>query len=283
MVEAYIKSFIHSVWGSRDENMFPGPHPISLERSHHDLLSKQPYVVCEKTDGIRYLLVCTTFENRKYCVLVNRAFQVRYTRLAIPRDTIIDGELVDSTFHIYDGVLVSGENIMQLNLIERLKKIEKVTHGPTMGTKLKMKKMWSLKDFASLVDVTEHNNDIDGYIFTPVYEPVRLETHESLVKWKPVERITVDFLCKNGGLYIWDRSHGYMKIQNTHEEYQDKILECKRVNGVWTLVKIREDKTYPNNRRTYMRTLVNIRESISLNELKIFIANITNGNHEVIL
>jgi len=30
--------------------------------------------------------------------------------------------------------------------------------------------------------------------------------------------------------------------------------------------KIRTDKTYPNNRRTYFRTLVNLRENIRIEE-----------------
>ena len=37
---------------------------------------------------------------------------------------------------------------------------------------------------------------IDGLVFTPVYDPIRLGTHETMFKWKPLEKNTVDFLMK---------------------------------------------------------------------------------------
>lgn len=262
--------FIHTVWRSRDAKVFPGPHPVSLERKHFRDISSQPYAVCEKTDGTRYLLVCTMFNGTRICALVNRAFQIRKISLALPVDTLLDGELVgDKVFNIYDGVIVKGENITHKNLTERLACIQSVIGGPSVGIKLKVKKMWALNEFDKLCTLTQDDPAFDGYIFTPINEPVRTETHETLFKWKPLSRITVDFLCSSNGLYIWDRNIGFVKVQNieSRPEENQKILECIKQCSTWVPIKIRTDKNHPNNRRTYLRTLVNIKEAITVDEL----------------
>ena len=48
----YAISFMESIWGTK-KGIFPGCQPISIERQHFGILSKNDYVVCEKTDGTR--------------------------------------------------------------------------------------------------------------------------------------------------------------------------------------------------------------------------------------
>ena len=64
--------FIHSAWGTiRDGKLppfFPGPQPISIERRHFDILKNSSYLVCEKTDGVRHIMMCVMIENKKICV-----------------------------------------------------------------------------------------------------------------------------------------------------------------------------------------------------------------------
>ena len=52
--------------------IFPGPQPISIERKHFKALKNEKYVVCGKTDGVRHALVCTMFNGKKVCALLNR-------------------------------------------------------------------------------------------------------------------------------------------------------------------------------------------------------------------
>ena len=59
----------HSMWGTITRNgrmppIFPGPQPVSIERVHFDKLKNNPYVVCEKTDGLRVAILAFTFNSK---------------------------------------------------------------------------------------------------------------------------------------------------------------------------------------------------------------------------
>lgn len=268
-MEQYVKDFILKTWGS-SLDMFPGPQPVSIERKHMHLLKENLYCVFEKTDGVRHLLVCVQFGQKKVCALVDRLFKIRQIRAAIPVNTLLDGELMNDTYHIYDAMLVDGENVMNEYLNKRLQKAQGILKGPSLGLRMKVKRMRFTCEFEDLVKETQGDPNIDGFIFTPIKEPVRTGTHETMFKWKPLEKITVDFLCKENGLYIWDKRIGFIKVQNfTASEHENgKILECRMDGGHWQFVKVRDDKDHPNNRRTYLRTLVNLRECIDIKEFK---------------
>ena len=47
-----------------------------LNDKHFPILKGAEYVVCEKTDGERYMMVATTFEGKPRCVFVNRSFDM---------------------------------------------------------------------------------------------------------------------------------------------------------------------------------------------------------------
>jgi mRNA capping enzyme, catalytic domain/mRNA capping enzyme, C-terminal domain len=275
-LEACMKQFIQTAWGSPDPERFPGPQPISIERVHFPILKHEPYMVCEKTDGVRHMLVCFEFENRKYCLLVNRAFEYKYTTLAVPRGTILDGELLGDEYLVYDAVMIRGQDVKSMNLLKRLEMAKSLQIPKTPGNvKVKVKQMYSLQDIRH-VNLTPHS---DGLIFTPQCDPVRIGTHEKLFKWKPNN--TIDFLVQQYGdtdgtpvygLHI----QGFMVKPLTRscamgkdpKEFDGKIVECEYGKNGWSIMKVRTDKTYPNNRRTYERTIVNIRENIQLSELK---------------
>ena len=264
-----MKQFIQTSWNSYDIDRFPGPQPISIERKHFAILTSQPYVVCEKTDGVRHMLVCYENEDgKKLCALVDRAFHVQYTTLTVPRDTILDGELVDNVYYVYDAIRIKGEDLRMKNLNERLAKARAVVRMILRQPQLQVK----VKEMVPLAEVSsiKLSEKTDGLVFTPVNEPIRMGTHETLFKWKPRNQITIDFLVKKGkDLYIQDRNVlvKQAELHTSIRPYKEgTILECDyRVNG-WTPVRERADKTYPNNRRTYDRTVVNLRENIKVEE-----------------
>ena len=86
-----------------------GTNPVALRRRHLGVLSNSEYLVSEKTDGVRYLLVCTGVQE---AVLVNRKVEL-FTVGGL--NTVSEGELLSigiaqaaslSTGTVLDGELV---------------------------------------------------------------------------------------------------------------------------------------------------------------------------------
>lgn len=262
-----IKNFISAKWNSSNSERFPGPQPVSIERKHLGLLSQNRYMVCEKTDGVRNFLICfTDSKNRKICALVNRSFDYTLHPLTIPRDTLLDGEFINDTFIIHDAVCIKGEDIRQKNLLERLTYARAVVKSvlPIASLKVTCKTMLPYSEMSKLV---LDEKTTDGVIFTPIDEPIRMGTHRTLFKWKPREKITIDFLLNDGKFCIQHESK--MLVVQRYPDHADKngIYECSFDGDIWEPMFKRNDKSHPNNKRTYERTLVNIKENIKFCEL----------------
>ena len=271
-------------WGTNN-SIFPGPQPISIERKHFSTLKYNDYVVCEKTDGVRVALLAFMFQSKKVTLLINRALVMTWVSLSLPKTahsgTLLDGELVGNHFILYDGVWVSGEDLKSKNLLERLEVVDHFVKGI-----IKMAKdtiVVTLKNFIPLQDFKEMPESpypIDGLVFTPVKDPIKLGTHETMFKWKPREKNTVDFQVKhrpNGscGLYVQEKGTLIFESELSPDRVEpwvseDAIVECRYVIDDtpmwWKPVGLRQDKTYPNNRRTFYRTMINIREDIQWEE-----------------
>jgi hypothetical protein len=295
-MEQFIIDFFHKVWGTfkdgKSPPIFPGPQPISIEKRHFPILKNGRYVICEKTDGVRHALVCTMYEGKKVAFLINRALQLTPVKLSFPKraydGTVVDGELVDgSLFMVYDGVMIYGENLMPLNFIDRLGKTDMFTKGIMRVKKDKIQV--KIKTFFPTSEIHTFFNDYfptlpyktDGLVFTPVDDPIRIGTHETMFKWKPRDLNTIDFQVKrrgetSWGLYIQERGVLIFQsqIEGPESEWmkEDNILECQYMLDEtpvwWKPVGIRTDKHHPNNRRTYYRTMVNVREDIKVDEFK---------------
>lgn len=276
-----VKAYIQQSWESVDPDRFPGPQPVSIERRHFIEFKKRPYFVCEKTDGTRHMLVSCEHEGKRVTVLVNRAFAMTPVSTMIPRGTILDGELVDlkaggrPVFLVYDAVVVKGIDVRREPLDRRLDAARGLLKSVIRSTKdpfeIRVKTMVPMKDLAGLPPLDSFPWHTDGLVFTPVPDPIRMGTHETLFKWKPRDRITIDFLVRNGHeLFVQDRGTEYkeaeLHLQDRVTVPDGAILECGYGPTGWFVEKIRTDKTYPNNRRTYFRTLVNLRENIQQSE-----------------
>ena len=289
-LEHAVISFIHKSWGSELMSHFPGPQPISIERKHFPILKKGAYVVCEKSDGVRHVLVSLLFGDKKMCVLVNRAFTIYIVPLNLPKvayqGTILDGELVDDVLLVYDAVCISGVDFRARNLFERLKGAESVVSGilrmKTDPISVHIKTFYNIKDFKVFQSeyLPSLTYKVDGLVFTPVHEPIRIGTHDTMFKWKPRDLNTIDFQAKKWGnvkwgLYVSEKGRLIFESELSLEKTPDWITEdcivecqymCDEEPRWWKPVGLRIDKKHPNNRMTFYRTLVNIKENIQISE-----------------
>ena len=292
---------VNKLWGlSRSFDRFPGCQPVSIERRHFPILQKQQYVICDKTDGERFLCYIDTVKGEKVCTLINRKSEFEYIKLRPPRDcfkgTIMDGEVVEEDgkkiFLVFDVVAWAGKTVTSLSLPERIKfamdNHRKFIRSPGDTIRIRPKVFSHMKD-AQLFKkqfIPTLKYGTDGYILTPVLDHVQTGTHKTMFKWKPLIENTIDFLVKpttwkKEGVYdMFIQEKGELIFQ-THlnkqdlEEHwvdvidsnQDVILECKYENGKWLPFRHRSDKTYPNSRYVYYRTLTNIQEDIQESEL----------------
>ena len=216
----YVINFIHTQWGSKE--YFPGPQPISIERKHFPILKGNEYLVCEKTDGERYMMVAFMYEGKKKCLFVNRSFNMFEVSINLKKSaydgTILDGELYEGTLMVYDALLVMGNSVWNKTLTERLEKAQElmksVIYMKSDAYRLKCKTFHHMRDFRMFMD--EYLIDDEPWFEDGAIVECKYVTSEEPMWWKPIKR--------------------------------------------------RTDKTYPNNRRTFYRTIVNIKENIQMKE-----------------
>jgi len=117
----------------------PGPLPISITRSHLQVLQQHDYWACEKSDGERAMLYVSHEPRGAY--LLDRKFLVRQIRHPVyaelwgaQGDTLLDGELVMSAqpvaagqplanFMAFDALMVNGTRTLDKKLSQRLEQI----------------------------------------------------------------------------------------------------------------------------------------------------------------
>ena len=276
-------------------HMFPAPSPISVERRHFGQLNGHPYVVSPKADGERFLLV--TLGDRS--VLINRAFEETDIKFRFKKNafegTILDVEKIGNRILVFDAYQVNGEIIKDKGLDERLERanvlVKSVLKTSKDPLKIEMKPVFERNELEKAMK-TNFGYETDGLIFTPKDEPGRVGTHETMFKWKPLEKNTVDFqvvpsiraMIYGYDLYVQEHGKLLCEARVPHDLVEPHwrhimdsgndgvvILECEYIQGdpnFWRPIGIRRDKTMPNARRTFQRTLVNIEEDIQWNEFK---------------
>ena len=272
--------------------IFPGPMAVSIERANFETLRRNFYWVCEKSDGVRYILFVSMFQyggkSHKMCFLINRSLEVFLVSMCFPievyRGTVMDGELVQKndgswSFLVFDCMCIGGEYIKDKCLSERLSHTrEMLTYldvgKSCLGVALKnFVPLQSFEEYVATMVPTGYQND--GFVFTPENTVLGPGRSDALFKLKPQSHHTVDFLVNNrGDACVWDNIK-YKKITTLNLPPEMKksmrsggaIVECMWTGSKWVPVMIREDKNRPNNKLTLDKTLLNFMENIQLKEL----------------
>ncbi|KAI9737059.1 MAG: Dcp1p-Dcp2p decapping enzyme complex alpha subunit [Cirrosporium novae-zelandiae] len=214
----------------RSQLTFPGAQPVSFARRHiQDELLQRDYYVCEKSDGIRCLLFCTSdgpgneihyLIDRKndYYYVQNLHFPLPEDRVEFHERTLFDGELVmDKTqnggyqlkYLVFDCMLYRGDSLMQRPLDKRLAYFkeyvlkpyhklyrefpDEIQFLPFIIEDKKVHFSYGIEDMFRLVlPNLPHGND--GLIFTCRETAYKFGTDEHILKWKPQNENSIDFL-----------------------------------------------------------------------------------------
>lgn len=221
-----------------------GPKPITLEQRHvtpPNSIFDGAYAMCEKTDGERALLFV---DAEGHAHLISAGFRVRATGVTYAasgaRLSLLDGEHVASSrngemlFMIFDVYYADGKDVRGKLLAERLDHAS-AFRAEGVGLRVEPKAFFGLARNAggpdavaaamkeACADVLSKMKDegpvgfpyrTDGIIFTPMHEPVAA-LKNAVLKWKPPEQNTIDFLVDSGGGATFQGADGATYAQFT--------------------------------------------------------------------
>ena len=110
---------------------FPGSMPVSFSRRHFQELENSEYLISEKTDGIRYMMLIVNggifMVDRKFDLQRLISFDPFLLTISQPGPTLLDGELVQPlngtsklAYMVFDIVQCQGEIVSHFPLTKRL-------------------------------------------------------------------------------------------------------------------------------------------------------------------
>lgn len=285
---------------------FPGSQPISFSASHLEALEES--LVCEKSDGVRFLLyICALEKPMRGMItvpafLIDRKYNFWQVNIYAPgkmldRDNLFDGELVmdyetEMRFLLFDTLMCRGVCYMNNNYIDRLRAayfnfiypIRITRSKPQNCLEIYLKDFFKPSDieflFTSYIPKLPHKND--GLIFTAINQPYILGTNPHIVKWKPPELNTIDFVIKRDKasyvLYTLSNNRtlekfGEIELDTEEERHIDSnagsIAECcydQRLKK-WKVLKFRVDKEFANNTRVARNVWKSIEDNVTSEQM----------------
>jgi hypothetical protein len=282
---------------NRGRHGFPGPNPVSIDREDYAKLRSQPYFLAEKTDGVRFAFLCCDYKDVHVCAIFDRGMTPYLTPIKnMPRSmaqgTIFDGELAwDSTsqrwtFLIFDAVVACGIDISNLKFSERLEAaslaLESYTPSFADPAEIRIKKFTRLSpmcvaEHAAHIECMGNRHLIDGVVLMPEIDPITYGRHNNLFKLKT--KHSIDFVVKNGKLCVYDENAKRNKIMGVatgplvNLATEGAIVECvldpasSTKSNKWIVESLRTDKKRSNNLLTYTKTLLNMREKLTLADI----------------
>lgn len=281
---------------------FPGPNPVSLDTTHFSRLAAEPYYVCEKTDGVRFIMLCCAADmhdrRANLCVIVDRALTmyllpIQHWPRAVYQGTLLDGELAWNRqrrrweYLVFDAVCVSGIPVLNGTLVDRMAAVHRIVRvyaeasrgAPPDAVDIGVKNFVScskLAEFEAALPQLRARYDIDGMILTPALAPVSYGRHLGMFKLKSGSRHTVDFLVGADGrqLSVFDNG-AHVTVgalfPGDPAAPPGSIAECALASPnttLWTVVTLRTDKSTANDMYTYQKTMLNMREGLTIDSIK---------------
>ncbi|EEE51857.1 hypothetical protein OsJ_33380 [Oryza sativa Japonica Group] len=148
---------------------------------------------------------------------------------------------------------------------------------------VRRKDFWLLSTVTKLLKefIPSLSHDADGLIFQGWDDPYVTRTHEGLLKWKYPSMNSVDFLFEVGGdnrqlVFLYERGKKKLmdgsRIAFPNEDpssISGRIVECSwnKEEGCWVCMRIRSDKSTPNDINTYRKVMRSITDNITEEKL----------------
>lgn len=171
------------------------------------------FVWLEKTDGIRHLLLF--YKNKIYSYSnVDKIVELTFEYTSdITKLTVLDTELYDDTFKIFDVSMIEGQSVAELNFEERIKKFD-IIKSKFNCKNIELKKYYKLEDWKEIILFVENlyktefispisKDKIDGIIIQEINLPyLNIKTNQEKTniknvpisyKLKPYRMNTIDF------------------------------------------------------------------------------------------
>ncbi|XP_015894469.3 uncharacterized protein LOC107428455 [Ziziphus jujuba] len=224
-------------------------------------------------------------------------------------DTLPDSHKQERRYLIYDMMVVNNVSVIERPFHERWMMLEKQVIVPRRNERVKLRDScyrYELepfrvrrKDFWLLTTVNKLlkefiprklSHDADGLIFQGWDDPYVPRTHQGLLKWKYAKMNSVDFLFQIGDdddrhhlLFLYERGKKKLMEGNYKVEfkggldpssYAGKIIECclDFEKQKWEFMRVRTDKSTPNDFNTYKKVMRSIKDNITedflLDEIK---------------
>ncbi|KAI3848005.1 hypothetical protein MKX03_001117, partial [Papaver bracteatum] len=203
---------------------------------------------------------------------------------------------------VFDLMEINGVSLIECPFGERRKMLEEQVIRPRRNLVsspcynlepfgVEVNKFWLLSDINDLVNkfTPELSHGADGIIFQRWNDRYVPFANQGLLKWKPPEKNSVDFLfeldgtVENPSLYLYEGGrkkymHGNRVMLRNGEDASEflslgSIIECSYYKeNVWCFMRVRKDRDTPNAFRTYksvMRSIKdNITEEVLLDEMR---------------
>jgi ubiquinone/menaquinone biosynthesis C-methylase UbiE len=252
-----------------------------LGLSPNDLKGK--YTATNKLDGVSYLL----FIISSGIVIVNsKDVQIILsTTTNLPfLNTVVEGELYEKNFYIYDALFYKGQNIQEKHHLTRISFVpDFIKFLQSLNINNVFLKKFSNSALEIYEDIKKDEKSNDGIIFTPTDKPY---INKNTCKFKFSKLMSIDFLLKNvkhiklsstdnsnqileaviSEVYSIDKNNKLILFENDNVKFpffffkkdfpydfnNNDIVECVlRKNyiypsGFWFPLRLRDDKTSPN-------------------------------------
>lgn len=279
--------------------VYPGPQPVSIDRSHFDVVRQHRYAIAPKTDGVRACLMVTDIDDVHTVTVWDRTLTVPYgvsihnvPRVMYQVGTVLDGEIVWDrvrsrwTYMVFDCFILNGLPQFHKNFWERLRCVSVTlssayteTHSDTLSV--------MVKPFTSLHEAPHpgHQGQIetaafpsDGWILMPVDMAIVFGHHSTFFKLKTCH--SVDFVIRKDGVFVFNTDTKRLVKAGVCRDApatvdDGAIIECELdvwhaqpTKRVWRYLATRTDKSKSNTLFVLNKTLLNMEEKLGYADIR---------------